>query len=141
MTGASMRHDISKLIVILLGLGINMAHASDENKGTPLTSLIQPGFYGRVDIENGPPPPVVYTQPVLITSSSASSPAVPIYLHVPPSHAKDWRKYCHTYNACNQPVYFVRSGEYVRDKYYSSQEYQHDYKNYRYVDQSGNKKL
>lgn len=136
-----MRHDIAKLIVILLGLGINLAHASEENKGTPLTSLIQPGFYGRVDIGNGPPPPVVYAQPVLITASSALNHAEPIYLHVPPKHAKDWSKFCHKYNACNQPVYFVRSGEYVRDKYYSSQEHVHDYENYRYVAQSGNRKL
>jgi hypothetical protein len=136
-----MRHVITKLIVILLGLGINMVHADEGAMGTPLASLIQPGFYGRVDIQNGSPPPVVYAQPVLIASPSASNHATPIYLHVPPNHARDWSKYCHKYNACNQPVYFVRSGEYVRDKYYSSQEYQHDYKNYRYDDQSGYKKL
>jgi hypothetical protein len=141
MTGVSMRHDITKLIVILLGLGINFAHASEGDKGTPLFSLIQPGFYGLVDIGNGPPPPVVYAQPILIASSSASDHAAPIYLHVPPNHAKDWSKFCHKYNACNQPVYFVRSGEYVRDKHYSSQEHEHDYENYRYVNQSGNKKI
>jgi hypothetical protein len=43
----------------------------------------------------------------------------PIYLHVPPGHAKNWRKHCHEYHACNRPVYFVRSKEYepgyVRD--------------------------
>ncbi|HEY8102819.1 MAG TPA: hypothetical protein VIF82_18930 [Burkholderiaceae bacterium] len=136
-----MRHDIAKLIVILSGLGINMAHAGNDDMGTPLSSLIQPGFYGRVDIGNGPPPPVVYAQAVLIAASSASNHAAPIYLHVPPDHAKDWSKYCHKYHACNQPVYFVRSGEYVRDKYYSSQEHGHDYENYRYDDRSGNKNL
>ena len=30
----------------------------------------------------------------------------PIYLHVPPGHAKNWRKHCAHYNACGQPVYF-----------------------------------
>jgi hypothetical protein len=136
-----MRHGIAKLIVILLGLGINLALASEVDKGTPLSGLIQPGFYGHVDIGNGPPPPVVYAQPILIASSSASSHAEPIYLHVPPKHAKDWNKYCHKYNACNQPVYFVRSGEYVHDKYYMNQEYKNDYGNYRYDDRGENKKL
>jgi hypothetical protein len=36
----------------------------------------------------------------------------PIYLHVPPDHAKDWRKHCREYNACAQPVYFVQDGWY-----------------------------
>jgi hypothetical protein len=36
----------------------------------------------------------------------------PIYLHVPPGHAKDWRKHCSKYNACGQPVYFVQENWY-----------------------------
>jgi hypothetical protein len=32
----------------------------------------------------------------------------PLYLHVPPGHAKKWSKHCARYNACGQPVYFVR---------------------------------
>jgi hypothetical protein len=40
------------------------------------------------------------------------APPPPIYLHVPPGHARNWRKHCHEYNACNRPVYFVRSQEY-----------------------------
>ena len=39
-------------------------------------------------------------------------PVQPLYLHVPPGHAKHWRKHCHEYHACNRPVYFVRSAEY-----------------------------
>ncbi|HEY4970481.1 MAG TPA: hypothetical protein VII35_11290, partial [Steroidobacteraceae bacterium] len=56
------------------------------------------------------PPPVVYAQPMLIEPQAAPPP--PIYLHVPPGHAKNWRVHCHEYNACNRPVYFVRSQEY-----------------------------
>ena len=37
---------------------------------------------------------------------------VPVYMHVPPGHAKNWSKHCHKYNACAQPVYFVKSAEY-----------------------------
>jgi hypothetical protein len=31
----------------------------------------------------------------------------PIYLHVPPGHAKDWGKHCGKYDACGRRVYFV----------------------------------
>jgi hypothetical protein len=55
----------------------------------------------------------VYPQPVLI---ARPAPTVvlgpPVYLHVPPGHAKNWRKYCSVYDACGQRVYFVKSAEY-----------------------------
>jgi hypothetical protein len=93
--------------------------------------VIQPGVYGRVEVGTRPPP-VVYPQPVIITQPVivqapvvvqppvivqqpvvVQSPAVvsqsPIYLHVPPGHSKHWHKHCNKYNACNQPVYFVRN--------------------------------
>jgi hypothetical protein len=44
-----------------------------------------------------------------------AAPPPPVYLHVPPGHAKNWRKYCRQYNACNRPVYFIRSAEYAPD--------------------------
>src|SRR2546425_10235251 len=31
-----------------------------------------------------------------------AEPVQPIYLHVPPGHAKHWRKHCHEYNACDR---------------------------------------
>ena len=36
----------------------------------------------------------------------------PIYLRVPPGHEKHWAKHCAKYNACGQPVYFVRDTYY-----------------------------
>jgi hypothetical protein len=39
----------------------------------------------------------------------------PIYLYVPPRHQRNWRRYCHNYNACGQPVYFVRDDWYQRE--------------------------
>ena len=36
----------------------------------------------------------------------------PIYLHVPPGHAKNWGKHCGKYNACGQRVYFVQDNWY-----------------------------
>jgi hypothetical protein len=53
---------------------------------------------------------MIYPQPVVIQPVAVMP--QPIYLHVPPGHAKDWRKHCHKYSACNQPVYFVREDWY-----------------------------
>ncbi len=72
----------------------------------------QPGFYGRVDIGNLPPPRLVYAAPIVIQPVPAGVVHQPIYLHVPPGHAKNWRKHCGHYNACGQPVYFVQENWY-----------------------------
>jgi hypothetical protein len=75
--------------------------------------ISQPGMYGRIDIGRVAAPPVlVYPQPVLIVAQPTPVVASPIYLHVPPGHAKDWRKHCGAYNACGQPVYFVQEDWY-----------------------------
>lgn len=66
---------------------------------------LAPGVYGRVDI-GGPPPPLMYAQPVLIAPPAVRPP--PVYMYVPPGHAKNWRKHCGRYHACGQPVYFLR---------------------------------
>ena len=86
------------------------AHAADVNVRVLVTSEVAPGVYGRVDIGNAPPPPVFYEKPVIIGKVATIPP--PVYLHVPPGHAKNWRKHCKRYNACDVPVYFVRSAEY-----------------------------
>lgn len=77
----------------------------------------QPGIYGRIDIGRVPTPPVlVYEQPVVIVPGPVAVQRRPIYLHVPPGHARDWRRYCGRYQACGQPVYFVQDRWY-RDTY------------------------
>jgi hypothetical protein len=73
-------------------------------------SVGQPGFYGRIDIGNAPQPQLVYSQPVLIQRVGVVR--QPIYLHVPPGHAKHWSKNCYKYNACGQQVYFVQDNWY-----------------------------
>jgi len=137
MTGVSMRKDIAHLTALMLCCGAASAYAGDANMGRPLSNLIQPGFYGRVDIGNAAPPPVVYAQPILIFRPAKHD--EPIYLHVPPAHAKDWGKHCRQYHSCKEPVFFVRSGEFVRDTHYSAQAHEHDYDNYRYDSQQSNK--
>lgn len=84
----------------------------------------QPGFYGRIDIGNTQPV-LVYPQPVIIAQPAYGVRQRPIYMRVPPGHAKDWRRYCSRYSACNQPVYFVRDD----DRRYPSQgrsDHRHD---------------
>ena len=74
----------------------------------------QPGFYGRIDLGNMAPPPVLYPQPVII-QRPARIIAEPLYLRVPPGHAKNWGKHCGKYNACCRNVYFVRDDWYTNE--------------------------
>jgi hypothetical protein len=73
----------------------------------------QPGFYGRLDIGDYPQPRLIYLQPRIIERVSIERP--PIYLHVPPGHAKNWRKHCGRYDACGERVYFVQDNWYQRE--------------------------
>ena len=73
---------------------------------------VSPGVYGRVDFGNAPPPPVLYPQPVVIVHQPQPVVMQPLYLHVPPGHARNWAKHCHRYDACGRPVYVVKSAEY-----------------------------
>jgi len=70
----------------------------------------QPGFYGRIDIGNAAPPPVVLAQPIWVQPVAVRP--QPVYLRVPPGHQKHWAKHCREYNACGVPVYFVREDWY-----------------------------
>jgi len=81
-----------------------------------LSSDIKPGVYGRVEIGSAPAPLVVYPEPVIIERQPRPVAVQPIYLHVPPGHAKHWSKHCHEYGACGVPVYFVKSAEYESKK-------------------------
>ncbi|MES2260067.1 MAG: hypothetical protein V4724_16205 [Pseudomonadota bacterium] len=74
----------------------------------------QPGFYGRIDIGNMAPPPVIYAQPVII-QRQVRVVEQPLYLRVPPGHAKHWAKHCRAYQACGRQVFFVRDDWYVND--------------------------
>ncbi len=69
---------------------------------------IVPGVYGRIQIGNAAPPALIYAEPVIIHRPQVAVPRAPIYMYVPPGHAKNWGKHCARYNACGQPVYFVQ---------------------------------
>lgn len=79
-------------------------------------SVVKPGVYGRIDIGNTAPPPVVVAQPVVIAPQRVAVAPAPVYLYVPPGHQKKWSKHCHQYNACGVPVYFVQE-RWVQERY------------------------
>ena len=89
---------------------LTMAHGAHAQTYINATvgGELSPGVYGRIDIGNGPPPALIYPQPVIVERPAVMVPRSPIYLYVPPGHVKNWSRYCHRYNACNQPVYFVK---------------------------------
>jgi hypothetical protein len=93
-----------------------MSLASAQTNVGVSVSVAQPGVYGRIDIGNVAPPPVVYAQPVVIVRQPAVVQQQPLYLYVPPGHQKKWAKHCGEYNACGQPVYFVQES-WVRERY------------------------
>lgn len=73
----------------------------------------EPGFYGRLDIGGYPPPQVIYREPRTMYRSAMHR--TPIYMNVPPGHAKNWPKHCRKYNACNERVYFVQNSWYSQE--------------------------
>lgn len=99
------------LVASLLALS---ASAFASNTAVSI-SVGQPGFYGRIDIGDYPAPQLMYQQPVLIERPVRYVEAAPIYLHVPPGHAKNWKKHCRAYHACTQRVYFVQDRWYKHE--------------------------
>ena len=98
-----------KKILFAALMAVTAAPAFATDVGISL-SIGQPGFYGRIDIGNFSQPQLIFSSPVIILRAGVVH--EPIYLHVPPGHAKKWRKHCHEYNACGQPVYFVQEDWY-----------------------------
>lgn len=80
-------------------------------------SVGQPGFYGRIDIGDYPypQPRLIYSNPIIV-HRHADVYYEPLYLRVPPGHAKNWKRYCGRYNACGHPAYFVQDSWY-RNEY------------------------
>lgn len=86
----------------------------------------QPGFYGRIDLGNYAPPPVVYVQQPVVVERRVRYDAQPVYLRVPPGHRKNWAKHCSRYNACGQRVLFVRDEWYTNSYAPSYREHYRD---------------
>jgi len=102
MTGA-----VTALMIFLPG---GLALAADVGVSI---SVGDPNFYGRIDIGGYPQPQLLYPEPVIIEREVVHGP--PIYLRVPPGHAKHWSKHCRQYHACGRRVYFVRNNWYANE--------------------------
>jgi hypothetical protein len=122
---------MKKILSALALLGVCTLAQAGTNIGV-VVDINQPGVYGRVELGNRPPPPVIYQQPVIITQPVivAQQPVyvqpAPLYLKVPPGHSKKWAKHCYKYNACGQPVYFVQYDDYGRGKHGKKHKHDHD---------------
>ena len=101
-----MKHFLFTIMIVLFAVS---AHAADVGVSV---SVAQPGFYGRVDIGSFPQPELIYARPVVVHPATVGVVYQPVYMHVPPGHAKHWSKHCSKYNACGRPVYFVKDGWY-----------------------------
>ncbi|MGC4091995.1 MAG: hypothetical protein QM756_29745 [Polyangiaceae bacterium] len=102
-----MKHKLWSLLA--MGACAMSVHAADVGVSI---SIGQPGFYGQLDIGDYPRPSLIYARPVLIRPAPPGVIVAPVYLHVPPGHAKNWKNYCGRYDACGRPVYFVQDNWY-----------------------------
>jgi hypothetical protein len=97
---------------LFLGAALLAAAAAPASAQTNVSiSVGQPGFYGRLDIGDFGPPPVVYAQPVVVREVRHVR-VEPVYLRVPSTHRQNWSRYCGRYDACARPVMFVRDDWY-----------------------------
>ncbi|WP_079435715.1 hypothetical protein [Zoogloea sp. LCSB751] len=114
-----------KRILVAAALGVLAHGAMAADVGVSI-SIGDPNFYGRLDIGNFPRPALLYPQPMVIQPVPRGVALEPLYLRVPPGHAKNWRKHCARYNACGHPVYFVQDRWYndvYAPRYRSGPEY------------------
>lgn len=108
--------------LLFVAAALGSAHAQ-TSVGVSI-GINQPGAYGRINIGNMGPPPVVLAQPVIIQPRPVVAYQEPVYLYVPPGHQKNWSKHCGRYRACGQPVYFVQE-TWVRERYEEHQDQEH----------------
>jgi len=98
--------------IVIAAIAATIASAASAQPNVAV-AVGQPGYYGRIDIGGYPSPALIYPQPVLIEPVTPGGLVrEPIYLHVPPAQAKNWRENCHWYGACGSPVYFVQDAWY-----------------------------
>ena len=117
---------IATLLICLVGVAGLPAQADDLGINVILEGEVAPGVYGRVELGNNSHPDIYYPQPVVIVQEPRYAKYKPVYLHVPPGHAKHWSKHCQEYHACERPVYFVKSVEY-EESYQREHAHDHDH--------------
>jgi len=101
-----------RLLFLAVLLAASNAPALATDVGVSV-SIGQPGFYGRLDFGDYPPPRLLYQQPRIVNWVPEGGP--PVYLNVPAKHVRNWRRHCIEYNACDERVYFVQNDWYERE--------------------------
>ena len=114
----------TRAISVSLAMAFAVGTATAQTSVGVSIGINQPGVYGRIDIGNTPPPPVIYAKPMIYAPPRVAVVQEPVYLYVPPGHQKKWGKHCAKYNACGQPVYFVQE-KWVKERY--EREHEHDH--------------
>lgn len=68
------------------------------------------GVYGRIEVSGPVAPAVVYSHPVVAARAGRPVPqqAQPVYLYVPSGQIRRWQQHCARWQACDEPVLFVR---------------------------------
>jgi hypothetical protein len=102
---------------LVAACGAGMVYCPGQAQTSLTIQLGQPGYYGQLRLGDLAPPPVDDLRPLIVRPASAryrwnENALQPVYLRVPPHQARDWRRYCGRYQACDVPVYFVREDWY-----------------------------
>lgn len=95
------------ILAVCLATGAMAASAQNID-----IQLGQTNYYGRVDLLNFGTPQLIYKEPMWVQRPANYRTLAPVYLRVPPGHAKKWSKHCARYDACGRPVYFVQDSWY-----------------------------
>lgn len=100
-----------KRFLAVLALAVASTSVLATNVGVSVT-VGDPGYRGRIDIINFPSPQLLFPEPIIIEAAPAGVVRQPVYVRVPATEARQWRKYCKKCKSCGQPVYFVQETRY-----------------------------
>jgi hypothetical protein len=81
--------------------------AEEAYRNLSAGGALRHGVYGRIAVR-GAPPPVVFAQPVIARRELGPVQAKPSYLYVPSGQVRRWSQHCAKWQACTEPVLFVR---------------------------------
>lgn len=117
---ASTIFSVTLQLGIVLGVSLGLSStANAADVSVQIHGQILPGIYGQVQIaepvERYGPADRYYVE---------SAPVV--YIEVPHSHRRNWRKHCHSYRACQHRVYFVDPRPIEYREYRQDHHHHHD---------------
>ena len=90
-----------KRILLVLAITLFAVPAAQAAGVGVSIRIVEPGFYGHVDLGPYPEPMIVYSPPVVVRPAPVVV-ARPVYVHVPPRHVKRGYSRYH-----ERPVYIV----------------------------------